>query len=72
MKISLEDEYYKHILEGISFGTIKNIVFSLLHDITDRRGFSGQWDQIDDDVREETIQTWIDITTVELLKELPK
>jgi len=70
--MKLEDEYYEHILDEVSFGTVKNIVFSIIHDMKDRRGFSGQWDQIDEDIRNEIIQTWLDITAIELMKTPPK
>ena len=60
MKTSLE-EYYEHILKNVDFGTIKNTAFGILSDIKDRRGLSQEWDQIDEVIQEEIIQSWIDI-----------
>ena len=46
----------------------KRIVFNLISDLTDRRGLRQEWDQIDEDIQEEIIQTWIDIVEKELSK----
>lgn len=37
------------------------IVFDILSDITDRRGFRQEFDQVDDDIKNEMIQTWLNI-----------
>ena len=58
----LKDKYYNHILEGESCSKEEEIVFKILSDFTNRRGLSGEWDQIDDDIQEEIIETWIDNT----------
>ncbi len=57
----LQKEYYKHILDKKDYGKAKNIVYQILADFTDRRGLRQEWEQIDDDIKEEIIQKWIDI-----------
>lgn len=37
---------------------IDNAVQGIIDDFTDRRGLSGAWDGIDDDIKEEIIETW--------------
>lgn len=40
-----------------------NIVVSLLEDLTDRRGFRQEWDQVDDEVRAEIKSEWCALVT---------
>lgn len=63
---SLQDEYYDHVNEGVDYGHIKNTVFGILSDMTGRRGLKQGWSQIDYDIKEEIIQKWIDIVTLNL------
>jgi hypothetical protein len=66
----LIDEYYDHILNGKSVAIEKEIVFAILHDFTDRRGLRQEWEQIEEDIKEEMIQTWIDIVKSKLDKRI--
>jgi hypothetical protein len=36
-------------------------VDGIIDDLTDRRGLSGEWYNIDEDIRNEIIETWVDI-----------
>ena len=63
---ALYDEYYDHILKNKKVSKSKEIVFSILNDLTDRRGLKQEFDQIDDDIKEELIETWIEITEKKL------
>jgi len=65
MKQTLKEEYYEHILNNVDYGKVKNSVFKIVYDLSDRRGLSGEWDQIDDEIQEEIIQIWLDIISVE-------
>ena len=37
---------------------IKQAVEQIVADLSDRKGLSGQWDQIDDDIKEGIYKTW--------------
>jgi len=63
---TLKDEYYEHVLDKKDFGKVKNAVFQLVSDLKDRRGLSQEWDQIDDDIQDEIIETWINIVRVNM------
>lgn len=39
----------------------EQIVDAIICDLTDRRGFRQEWDMIDDDIRDEIKNKWIDI-----------
>lgn len=39
----------------------ETIVAGIIDDFTDRKGLQDEWDLIDDDIREEIKQQWIDI-----------
>lgn len=58
---TLTEEYYDHILEGVDYGKVKNTVFKIIYDMSDRRGLKQEWEQIDEDIQCEIIQQWIDI-----------
>jgi hypothetical protein len=60
----LQDEYYDHFLNKTDYGKVKNTVYQLLADFTDRRGLGQEWEQIDCDIQEEIIQKWIDIVAL--------
>lgn len=60
------DEFHEFILEGKDVPLERRIVYKLLRDATDRRGWRQEFDQFDDDVKEELIATWIAIVNGEL------
>jgi len=66
----LIDKYYSHILEGKLVTIEKEIVFAILHDFTDRRGLRQEWDNIDDDIKEEILEIWINIVKDKLDKKI--
>ena len=37
---------------------IKKAVEQIVADLSDRKGLSGEWDQIDDDIKEEIYKSW--------------
>lgn len=58
-------EKYHEFNSGLSeleFTQAEWMVFTLLSDCTDRRGWRQEWDQFDDDVKEEIINTWLEKT----------
>ena len=57
--MSLKDEYHAYILDGKKVSKSKQILFKILHDFTDRRGLRQGWEQIDDDIQEEILETWL-------------
>lgn len=65
---TLKDKYYKYILNNKEFTPAENIAFQILADMTDRRGFRQAWENVDEDIQEEIIQTWINIAKKELKK----
>ena len=58
---ALIDKYFDHISDGTKVSKEEEIVFGILSDFTDRRGLRQEWEQIDDDIQEEMIETWIEI-----------
>jgi hypothetical protein len=66
---TLKEKYYDHILKGAKVSKEEEIVFGILSDFTDRRGLRQEWEQIDDDIQEEMIETWIDIVKNKLSTE---
>ena len=44
----------------------KKIVDKLVADFTDRRGLRQEWDQIDEDIKKEIIDTWTKIVISEI------
>lgn len=55
------DAYYEHILkENILVGN-KAKVYDIIHDISDRRGLKQEWNNIDGDIQDEIIETWLEI-----------
>lgn len=56
----LLEEFYRRrnqILED----TAKQILFSVIGDLTDRKGFDNAWDDIGEETREEILQTNLEI-----------
>jgi len=43
------------------------IVDQILSDLTDRKGFDQEWNQVDDDIQEEIKQTWVEIVYGEII-----
>lgn len=60
------DKYYEYILKNKRFSKEEEIVFEIMKDFTDRRGLKQEWSQIDEDIQEEIIQTWIKIIKLKL------
>ncbi len=59
--MTLMDEYYQRHDKPQTIDAPKQRLFALLSDFTDRRGLRQEWDQIDDEVKEEILQTWLNI-----------
>lgn len=59
--MTLTEEYYDHILEKADYGAVKNAVFKIVNDISDRKGLGNEWEEIDEGIQEEIIETWINI-----------
>ncbi len=57
-------------LTPIRDGTIlsKQIVNDILDDLSDRSGLSDEWDNIDEEIQEEIIATWVNIVERHLKK----
>jgi hypothetical protein len=55
------DEYYAYILDKIEPSTkAKKAVFNIIADLTDRRGIKQEFNNIDGDIQDEIIETWMD------------
>lgn len=60
--MTLKDEYYDHVLGRLrAVERWKVILFEIVADFTDRRGLRQEWEQIDEDVQEEILETWLKI-----------
>ena len=66
----LMEKYYDYILDEKSVTIEEEIVFAILHDFTDRRGLRQEWEGIDEEIREEIIETWINIVKSKLNKRI--
>ena len=44
----------------------EEIVDSIIRDLTDRSGFDGMWDSLDDDIRQEIRSKWIQLASAVL------
>lgn len=54
------DEYYAYIVDKVEPSTkTKKAVFNIIADLTDRRGIKHEFNQIDGDIQDEIIETWI-------------
>ena len=62
------DKYYSLVNDQQEDGltTEEKIVFRFIEDFTDRRGMGDEWDEIDDEIQDEIIETWIDIVKKQL------
>lgn len=74
----LKDEYYNFVLQGydpdyppIAVPLERRIAYRILHDMTDRRGLRQQWEQIDEEIQEELIASWIELVSAELTAQEP-
>lgn len=63
--MTLLDEYYDY-REGAIASKEKQIVFSIITDMSDRSGLGNEWDSIDDDIKEEIIEKWLNIVNNKL------
>lgn len=54
-------KYYDHCAKKIKSSKEESIAFDILADMSDRRGLRQEWNGIDDDIKIEIIQKWIDI-----------
>lgn len=55
------DEYYAYILDKVEPNSkTKKAVFNIVADLTDRRGIKHEFNNIDGDIQDEIIETWID------------
>jgi hypothetical protein len=61
--MTLKDEYYAYVLDEADEPPPreKKILFDIVRDFTDRRGLRQEWEQIDDDIQEEILSTWLGI-----------
>lgn len=58
------DEYQEFISnKTINIPPAKQAVFSIIRDITSRKGIGYSFEEIDDDIQEEIIKDWIDEIT---------
>lgn len=57
----LKLKYYNYVLKkDTNVSKEEAIVFEIMNDFTDRRGLRQQWEQIDDEMQEEIIESWIE------------
>ena len=57
-----DQKYYDFIFKkNVNITKEEKIIFDIVYDLSDRRGLKQEWDNIDDDVKEEIIQKWINI-----------
>lgn len=47
----------------------QNVLEAIISDLTDRRGLESEWDQIDDDVKQEIKDTWLEIIYQSMVEE---
>lgn len=47
----------------------QRIVDAIIFDLSDRRGLSGEWDGIDDDIRRQIKKKWCEIIRTEIANE---
>lgn len=62
-----EESKQKRVLVSYSVEKIKEskaelIVDAIVRDLSDRRGLRHEWDKIDDDIKEEIIAVWCELT----------
>ncbi len=54
--MSLLDEYYKHH-KNPPDDVAKRILFDVIDDLTSRKGVDSAWDECDDEIKEEILET---------------
>ena len=59
--MKLIKEYNEHTSNKKHFDDVKNIVFQIVEDMSGRRGLGQEWDQIDNEIKEEIFEQWINI-----------
>lgn len=60
--MTLKSEYYDYVVEKVyPDRNSKRILFDIVSDLTDRRGFRQEWEQVDEDIQEEILSTWLEI-----------
>ena len=64
--MTLIEKYYER--KKIDLSIHEKIVFDIIADFTDRRGLKSEWSDIDTDIKEEIIETWINIVQNNLNK----
>ena len=47
----------------------QNVLEAIISDLTDRRGLENEWDQIDEDVKQEIKDTWLEIIYQSMIEE---
>ncbi len=47
----------------------QNVLDAIIGDLTDRRGLENEWDLIDDDVKQEIKNTWLEIIYQAMIEE---
>lgn len=65
--MTLLEEYHEFFMGRLAdLPVAKRIVYAIVADLRDRRGIRHEWDQVDEDIQEEILQTLIDITEKQL------
>jgi len=61
--MALKDEYYNFVLdeEPPDPPVEKRILFAIVQDFTDRRGLRQEWEQTDEDIQDEMLETWLQL-----------
>lgn len=66
----LTDEYHEYFMgRTTNLPLAKKIVYDIIADLGGRKGIGDEWDQVDHDIKEEILQTLIDIVQDNLDKE---
>ena len=66
--MKLLEKFYKTEEENPKLTKAEEIVFGILSDLTNRNGLENAFDGCDEDIQEEILQSWIDITNEKLEK----
>ncbi len=59
--MTLLEEYYEYLSEEIVENRSKKLLFDLVQDFTDRRGFRQAFDECDEDIQNEILEDWLKI-----------
>lgn len=57
----LRDESHDRFINKTDYGNAKNSVYDIVNDLTNRSGLDNEFENIDFDIQEEILQTWISI-----------